>query len=263
MALSTDLTTFINAGSGPLIASVPASTIPLNEWTHVAVTWSSGSSQITLYVNGENVGSNVSAGSALITTTGTFRLGGSTNGEEDHFDGQIDEVRVWDFAVPESSLREYMTRKVTNAHPSFANLLAYYRMDDSGDALNLQDFNNAQNATIDGAVYSQSGAPLGDESIYEYTYTAGSGRGFDEFRVNNLEIANLPLHVYRINQTPSNTVVSGFDNIDRPAYYGVFSPGQTYTVEDSVNGLSPSRRILRRADGTDPVWTPVSGPDWN
>ena len=234
--------------------------INTGEWIHVAMTWSSGNS-VLLYVNGVQVEASSPLAGNINGVIGDLMIGSSDSGSEVNFEGAIDEVRIWDFEMPESSLREYLARKVTNAHPSYANLLAYYRMDDNGDALNLLDFKNVHNGNINGgATYNPSGAHLGDDSFYEYVYTAGSGRGIGNFDVENLGVANLPLHIYQINQTPANNVVSGFNNIDRPEYYGVFSPGQTYNVRDSVFGLTSDRRILFRADGADPTWTSISGP---
>lgn len=255
----TQLYAVLDAGSGLQLATYPASNIPLNEWSHVAMTWNSGE-PIRLYVNGVEVAQSANVSGSIISTTNDFAIGRSYNTGEDYFDGEIDEVRIWDFAMPESSLREYLTRKVTNAHPSFANLLAYYRMDDNGDALNLLDFNGVTNATINGANYSQSGAHLGDLSIYEYVYTAGSGRNLGDFSTQNLGTANLPLHIYQVSQTPTNNAASGFNIIDDAQYYGVFSPGQTYQARyTNAGGVTSDQRILSRADLTDPAWVAASG----
>ena len=77
--------------------------------------------------------------------------------------------------------------------------------------------------------------------------------------MENLGVANLPLHIYRVSGTPANNVVSGFDNIADTAYYGVFAPGQTYDVVDSIGSLTADRRMLYRADGADTTWTSISG----
>ncbi|WP_436514338.1 LamG-like jellyroll fold domain-containing protein [Ekhidna sp. To15] len=229
------------------------------EWVHVALSWNSGD-PVNLYVNGELVDSSAPIFGPINSVGDNLMIGSSAQGGELLFEGEIDEVRIWDFEMPESSLREYLTQKVTNSHPAFSNLLAYYRMDDSGDALTLQDFKGIHEGTVGGgSSYVLSGAHLGDYSTYEYSYSAGSGRKLDNFRLSNLGTANLPLHIYRISGTPANNVVSGFDNIADTAYYGVFSPSQTYDVSDSIGSLTSDRRILYRADGADPAWTSISG----
>ncbi|MEM7298249.1 MAG: LamG-like jellyroll fold domain-containing protein, partial [Bacteroidota bacterium] len=254
---STDLTTFIDGGSGPLFVSVPASSIPLNEWTHVAMTWSSGSSEIRLYVNGVNVASNISAGSALVSSVDNFEIGGSANTEEDYFDGEIDEVKIWNFERTENAIRTDLARKID---PSDGGLVAYYRMDDGGDAANLRDATvNAIDGTINGAIYVGSGAPLGDASTFEYIYTAGSGRNLGDFHTQNLEVANLPLHIYQVNQTPNVNTATGFNTIDDLTYYGVFSPGQSFQARYAITGVTSDRRILSRGDFNDPTWVPASG----
>ncbi|MEO9482732.1 MAG: LamG-like jellyroll fold domain-containing protein [Ekhidna sp.] len=267
------LYTYVENGVDGHAAFDYSTVVSAGEWFHFAMvfdgTQPTDDQKLRVFVNGVQQTLTFSGPGVIPATTSSslsgvdFILSENVNiaTASEYWDGQIDEFRIWDFAMPESSLREYLAQKVTDSHPSYANLMAYYRMDDSGDVLNLLDFKGAHNGTINGgAAYVASGAHLGDFSFYEYTYPIGSGRGLDDFRVDNLGIANLPLHVYRIDQTPANTIVSGFDNIDRPNYYGVFAPGQTYDVRDSIGNLTSDRRILYRADGADPTWTSISGP---
>lgn len=235
-------------------------TFTQGEWHHVAFVFEAVNTLI--YIDGEFAG----------TLTGTtienpiaglpLSIGWSNDAgnPEEYFTGGIDEVRIWNTELTESTIREWLAKKVTNTHPEFGNLAAYYRFDDAAPSAINNFTGGLTGAEIGGALLQSSGAHLGDTSFYEYTYTAGSGRNLDGFRVDNLGTDNLPLHIYRIDQTPANNTVSGFDNIDRPAYYGVFAPGQTYTVRDSVNGLTSDRRILFRTDGADPTWTSISGP---
>lgn len=228
----------------------------LGEWMHVAMTWSSGNS-LLLFVNGVQVAASSPLGGTINTVGDNLMIGSSASGTEVNFEGEIDEVRIWDIARSEGGIRQDLAQKLSSV-PS--ELLAYYRMDDSGDALNLQDVTGAHGGTINGgATYTPSGAHLGDFSTSEYSYSAGSGRDLDNFRVTNLGTDNLPLHIYRVSGTPANNVIAGFDNIADTAYYGVFSPGQTYDISDSIGGLTPDRRIVFRNDGTDATWESVSG----
>ncbi|MEO2004286.1 MAG: LamG-like jellyroll fold domain-containing protein [Candidatus Poribacteria bacterium] len=69
--------------------------IPIETWTHVAVTYDAGT--VTLYVNGEAGGSG-SAESPLAGNNLPFRIGADSNGEG-LFSGRVDEVRVYDRAL--------------------------------------------------------------------------------------------------------------------------------------------------------------------
>ncbi len=246
----------IDNGAAVEEARFDASGLIPGEWLHVAMTWNSGNG-VNLYVNGVLEGTSSPIAGSINAVGDNIMIGSSAEVGELLFQGEIDEVRIWNFEQSESGIRGSITQKIIG-NPG--GLMAYYRMDDSGDVLNLSDVNGVNNGTIEGgASYVPSGAHLGDYSTFEYSYSAGSGRDLDNFRVINLGVANLPLHIYRVSGTPANNVIAGFDNIADTAYYGVFSPGQTYDITDSIGSLTPDRRIVFRNDGTDPTWESVSG----
>ena len=68
-------------------------TITTGVWTHIVATWDS--SNIKLYVNASQVGSDVAAG-ALGGTASNLQVGGKTTVK---YDGKIDEVRVYNGAL--------------------------------------------------------------------------------------------------------------------------------------------------------------------
>ncbi len=234
-------------------------TFTQGEWHHVAFVFEAVNTLI--YIDGEFAG----------TLTGTtienpvaglpLSIGWSNDAgnPEEYFTGGIDEVRIWNTELTESTIREWLAKKVTNTHPEFGNLAAYYRFDDAAPSAINNFTGGLTGAEIGGALLQSSGAHLGDASFYEYTYTAGSGRNLGDFFAQNLGTANLPLHIYQVNQTPANNSASGFNAIDDVAYYGVFSPGQTYQARYSIIGVTSDRRILSRADLTDPAWVAASG----
>lgn len=71
--------------------------IPLDKWTHVAVTWTpSGSNYVvTFYANGVQSGSPVTQAATWNSTSGTLRIGGWHGGVGNNFNGYIDEFRIW------------------------------------------------------------------------------------------------------------------------------------------------------------------------
>jgi hypothetical protein len=80
------------------VASAPP--LPLNTWTHVALTYDGASMQ--LYVNGVPRASSALTGS-ITTSTEPLRIGGTTAFASEYFSGLIDEVRVYNraLALPE------------------------------------------------------------------------------------------------------------------------------------------------------------------
>ena len=76
-------------------SAVGLAQLPLNIWTHLAVTYDGAS--LRLYVNGLQVGSKTQSG-PLPVTNGSLRIGGNAVWRE-YFTGLIDEVRVYNRAL--------------------------------------------------------------------------------------------------------------------------------------------------------------------
>jgi Concanavalin A-like lectin/glucanases superfamily len=72
--------------------------IPVGIWTHLAVTYSSSSSLLTLYRNGAQV-AQVAATGLMVSSTGDLQIGRSQFPGE-FWQGLIDEVRVYNYAIP-------------------------------------------------------------------------------------------------------------------------------------------------------------------
>lgn len=110
-------------GTPDFDATVPGSK---NAWRHFAVVHT-GSLTI-LYVDGEFV-----AQEAASLNTGAFdiRVGRWNNNE---FTGKIDEFRVWDKALSQNTIREWMNQKIDGTHPDYANLQGYYPFDEGSGA---------------------------------------------------------------------------------------------------------------------------------
>jgi len=74
-------------------------TVPLNQWSHVAVTWSGGAGNytVTFYVNGVQSGSTVNNTGSWNVTSDSLTIGSSrASFGGKNFYGYIDEVRYWD-----------------------------------------------------------------------------------------------------------------------------------------------------------------------
>jgi hypothetical protein len=90
--------------------------VPLNTWSHVAVSWGSGN--VKFFINGA-VDSSRSDSGETATTTGTYvRIGRRTDGR--YFNGTIDEVKIWNYARTPSQLASTYTPQPNcgNANPN-------------------------------------------------------------------------------------------------------------------------------------------------
>ncbi|OAB47431.1 LamG domain-containing protein [Paenibacillus antarcticus] len=76
-------------------------TIPVGQWTHVAITKSNNTA--TLYLNGQSAGS---ATRSVESSTGNFRLGShkSPDGTNVNWNGDLDDFRIYNSALPASQI---------------------------------------------------------------------------------------------------------------------------------------------------------------
>lgn len=112
-----------------------------NNWDHIACTYDSNTGQIKFYLNGVLKGS--ATGSGLIrwddTTPIKFRIGDYAPPYSQMFNGQIDEVRVWNVARTQAEIQANMSRESVGNE---TGLLAYYNMNRSGQGAGLTVTNN-------------------------------------------------------------------------------------------------------------------------
>jgi trimeric autotransporter adhesin len=114
-------------GTSMAEATIPvAGNLPLNTWTHVAVTWASGS-QVRIYTNG--VQRNLSGIlNGTITTGGIlFKIGGSSHPSEDGFRGYIDDVSIFNAQLSAATISGFRNNVITSNHPNYNDLLSYWR----------------------------------------------------------------------------------------------------------------------------------------
>lgn len=72
----------------------------LNQWSHIAVTWSGGPNfTIKFFINGVQIGGPVFAAAVWNINTDAIRIGGSQGFLGNAFIGDIDEVRFWSTAL--------------------------------------------------------------------------------------------------------------------------------------------------------------------
>ncbi len=116
-------------------------TVAVNDgnWHHVAVTLNSNF--VSLYVDG--VLDNSGTLSGINTSSGNFMIGRRVDGIN-YFDGDIDEIRIWNTALTASQLAQNDSNEI--CAPS-ANLLAYYKFNEGIAASN----NSSISTVIDDA----------------------------------------------------------------------------------------------------------------
>lgn len=117
------------------------------QWTHIALVHANG--LLTAYQDGQFVAS-VASGPTILPLNGTLYLGGNSNSQ--YFQGQIDEVRLWNAALPAHLIADWRYQTLTSAHPHWADLAAYYQMSDGAGLLLSDDSGNGHTGQLSGGM---------------------------------------------------------------------------------------------------------------
>lgn len=120
-----------------------------NQWTHVAVTYSQ-STGVKIYYGSQLVYEGYGNGEIL---AGTFplRIGARVDSNyTEYFNGQIDDVRIWNIVRSQSDIAQNMTKELTGTE---YGLIAYYKFDESIGSTVIHDATSNHN---DGHLYGNS-----------------------------------------------------------------------------------------------------------
>ncbi len=106
--------------AGGVIDATTGYFMTANVWTHLAIRRTAGSWH--LIVNGIQQGWTV-ANAPNVPGAPGFIVGASLPGD-------IDEIRIWNAAIPTATILAQYPQSVTSSHPNFASLSAYYPMNE-------------------------------------------------------------------------------------------------------------------------------------
>ncbi|MBC8146448.1 MAG: T9SS type A sorting domain-containing protein [Bacteroidetes bacterium] len=241
------------------------SPMSLNKWTHVTGTFDG--SYLKIYINGDLVGTTAYSG-AINTDNSNLRIGAAINsgGGFRHFNGKIDEVKLWNAALSQTTIRARMCQKVNSSHPNYANLKAYWKFDEGLGTTTSDHSVNSNSGTLASLpTWITSAVPLGDTSAASYTSPFNfslSGIIQDTLFVSNVNGSPSSIHIYRIDETPNSvSIPTSITGIDTTHYWGVavFSSASTsYEAILNYGNLSSggcsSPELLGRNNNSTSVW---------
>ena len=124
--------------------------IEYGQWMHFAGTYDG--ENLKIYVNGELHGTEP-ASSPLMSTNDILTIGAVKADPSAKFGGNIDEVRLWNYALDGQQIQENMYNNLSGYEDG---LVGYWNFND-GDGDVLNDLSpNGNNGTIFGAVWSDN-----------------------------------------------------------------------------------------------------------
>jgi hypothetical protein len=141
---------------------VTAGTVVPNTWQHVAMVFDGVT--LKLYVNGVNVGTTNTPSYTLPASTAPIIIG--NNGYGEIFQGKMDEVRVWNRALPQAEIQNNMNCELGSGQ---TGLVAYYKFN--------QGIDNASNTTINTLTDSSGNTNTGTLNGFTLTGTTSNWTG--------------------------------------------------------------------------------------
>ena len=231
------------AGVGPWQEVESAPLMSTNTWYHVAGSYDG--TTLRVFINGEQVATTPFFGTLGVGNY-DVRIGqiSYAPGGNRYFDGQIDEVRIWSQALPASTLRTWMCKKINPSHPNYANLGAYWNLDeDTGTTIADSSGNMNSGVLTNGPLWQTSGAHIGNESVFKYGAMIPLGLAHpngDSLSIDTITGSPNGIHLYRVDDGPNvSTPPTGSNMVDTSRYWGVFAVGgnnPSFNVEYHYTG---------------------------
>lgn len=225
---------FNNAVRLEIQGSGVSGTIPVNDgnWHHVVAVYDPTlTNKVALYVDGVlDVTGNFS-GTPNTSSSIKLKIGQRVDGVN-HFDGDIDEVRVWNFAKSQNQILDDMDLEYCSTQ---SGLVAYYKFNEGEIAANnssitiLPDYSgNNYNGTFNNFALNGSNSNYSDGaslSLYTIDYTVQAN--------NQVLTSNQSGATYQWINCDTDTPISG----ENSQTYTATSPGN-YSVKVSLNGCN-------------------------
>ena len=244
----------------------------LNYWHHIAVTVDR-QGVIRFYHNGVEAApsASIAADSGLPISEGnSLRLGQDGVGNYNlKFDGQTDELRVWNTVRSTTEIRENMCKKLQGDE---TGLIHYYPLNEGSGSL-LEDLAGQEDGTyLNGGlnIWKTSGAPIGDDSQFLYVdnwsseVIALASISSGTYTIENINSDAEGIQVYRVDEAPNSDVgLIGMNG--NQTYFGYFTCNggsfngdviYDYSEFTSPSITDPNALLLLERDANDQeVWT--------
>ncbi len=154
----------VNIGDGSNRADInTGGSIADGEWHTLSVSFDRDG-QMRMYEDG-----------IFLTQTSISNIGDITNGTDLIFgtdidigydyNGSIAEVRIWDEVLTDQEIQDYSCDTIDSSHPSYSNLIGYWKMNEGQGTQVLDQTSNANNGTITDAIWYTP------DSIWTYDYS--------------------------------------------------------------------------------------------
>jgi hypothetical protein len=198
-------------------------------WHHWSFTYSADINEAVIYRDGIPVGSDNSVPNDFSGTgpTRIGQLGNNTN----YFDGQIDEVRIWNFALSASDITNLYDDTFSDPTTISSCLMAYYKLNESCGTSTLDATGNGHNGTLQNGVVKTS---------------SGAGVSLQASPICTALCPIITISAPTVTQpcaTPTGTIVVNATTTSGTLEYSIDN-GSTYHASNTFSGLSSLSKII-------------------
>jgi gliding motility-associated-like protein len=236
-----------------------------DKWHHLAGVCKNGTWSI--YIDGILESQSVTGYASVdLASNAPFTVGNYFLVNNDYYQGQVDELKIWKKGLTEDEIRKGMCQKADKANP---DLVVYLKFDEGTGSTLIDHSSYGINGTFrnmsPSIAWVTSSAPIGDKSSFHYTTNwqgqsvelQGKGSTFSAYDHSN---STQGFHIYHIATAPNNT--AGITQPNQVTdYYGVFKIGAAtaaYTVQYNPALNNCSYSLFRRADNVAPMWNKLA-----
>ena len=150
--------------------------LSVDTWYHIVLVHDNSANTLKWYVNGTEQNTNTSVN--ISSNTETFYLGTNSDANDKYFNGQIDEVRIWNDVRTAAEIGDNKDDELVGNE---SGLVAYYRMSDGTGTTLTDNSSNSNNGTLTNMVTSggssdwiTSNAPIAYDNVYTDYGPAGA-----------------------------------------------------------------------------------------
>ncbi|MDI9339718.1 MAG: T9SS type A sorting domain-containing protein [Sediminibacterium sp.] len=132
-----------STGSYDRLSKVATATNIGGQWNHWAFIKNTSTGDMRIVLNGVNWA--FTSNKPYVISLVNMILGKDIE-KNNNYKGKINELAIWNRELSVQEIRDYYKTGITNAHPYYNNLVAYYKMDE-GTGILINDTKNSQMAT--------------------------------------------------------------------------------------------------------------------
>lgn len=170
--LNTTGTISLLTGGSARLTSSTSNPVPVNKWTHISCTYKSSTNTFAIYINGLLDTSAVVAGAAPPSNTDSLFIG--ISGASTPFNGQLDEIRLWNRTLAASEIIKYYRSTIGTSSGPYNGLIMSMTFQDRSsispfttkDVTNTGNNGNTRIVTPISYIYQPYTTIHNNESVY-------------------------------------------------------------------------------------------------